>query len=246
MPPILLTLGRQLSQCRDFPCCIANDLLESFSELCELRASIKDGTLTDPPTILTALLGLDATFVSWEAQLSDHWDYQTIFKRADPESVYDDCYSVYRATSTASTRNVQRAIRVYIHEAILTQINDRLSQTRDPGQRPLHLLSSQHMKSLAVVLEMCSDICASVPYLLGQDKPYAEQLTQPPPAACGYFLLAPLYLAGNAIGVPHEMRQYALGRLTYIGHGLGICQASLLAQMLQAKIEGDGGISQTM
>lgn len=234
----MLALSHQVSQNRDLSCSNANDLLDSVSQLCELRASIKDCSLTDPPKIVTSLLSLDIAVVKWRAERSSRWDHKTVFGCTDSERIYDECYSVYRALWIAGSCNIQRATRIFIHEIILAQIDWMLSQPEFAADPTLASLSLQQAKSLAVILEMASEVCASVPYLLGHDKPYAEQVNNPSPAAGGYLLLVPLYLAGSTIGVPQEMRLYVLGRLRYIGHGLGIRLSLLFVEILQGKIAG--------
>lgn len=235
VPPIVLDLGHQLSQTQDLSCRIANDLLDSVSQLCELRASIKDRSLINPPTIITSLLNLDAAVVKWAAERASRWDYSTVFDSTKPDLIYDDSYSVYSTYWIAGTWNIQRGTRVFVQEAILAQINALL--TKPQSTTTTLLLLSQRSRSLATISELASDICASVPYLLGHDKPYHEQISNPAPAVCGYFLVTSLYLAGSTIGVPRSMRFYVLGRLKYIGHVLGIQQSLLLAEILQRKIE---------
>jgi hypothetical protein len=128
-------------------------------------------------------------------------------------------------------------MRIIAHEGILAHIDKVLSHSQSHTKATLDLLSSEQTRSLATISEMASDICTSVPYLLGHDKPYAKQLNDPVPAACGCFLVPALYLAGTTIGVPRELRLYALGRLRYIGHKLGIQQSLLHAEILRERIE---------
>jgi hypothetical protein len=218
-------------------CSVANDLLSVLSELCELRACIKDRSLTDPATIISSLLRLDTAVVNWGAERSSRWDHTTFFDSTNPDLIYDDSYAVYRAYWIAGTWNIQRAIRIITHEGILAHIDKVLSHSQSLTKATLDLLSSEHTRSLATISEMASDICTSVPYLLGHDKPYAKQLNDPVPAACGFFLVSELYLAGTTIGVPRELRLYVLGRLRYIGHKLGIQQSLLHAEILRERIE---------
>jgi hypothetical protein len=235
VPQIVLALGRELSSRPHNTSRIANDLLDLVCELCELRASSKDHTLPNPASIITSLLHLDDLVIAWGTARSKKWDYSTVFDSSDPESLYDDTCAVYTAYWIAGTWNIQRSTRIFIHEAVLVQIDELLTLPQTPTTT-LQLLS-QRTLSLATITSSASDICASCPYLLGHNRPYADQLSNPTPAACGYFLLTSIYLAGSTVGVPHSMRMYVLGRLRYIGHRMGIHQALLVADILQADIE---------
>ena len=235
VPPIVLELSHRLSQNGHHPCRITNDLLDSVSQLCELRASIRDRSLTDPFTIIASLLELDDAVVKWGAERSSEWDYTTVFDSSKPDVIYDDAYAVYRDYWAAGTWNVQRATRLFVQEAILAQIDEMLAQ---PESVITTLdIPSLRSRCLAIICETAFEICASVPYLLGHDKPYDEQLSSPAPAAWGYFSLPAIYLAGSTIGVPQSMRLYVLGRLRHIGHSLGIQQALMMAAILQSKID---------
>ncbi len=212
-----------------------NDLLNSVNKLCELRASIRDHSLVDPLTIIASLLDLDRVVVQWGAERSSDWDYHTVFDSSKSDHIYDDTYSVYRSYWIAGMWNTQRTTRIFVQEAIIVQIDEMLSQ---PQSAITTLdLDSQRSRSLATISEMAFDICASVPYRLGHDRPSDELLSNPAPALSGYLMLPSLYLAGSTIGVPQSMRLYVLGRLRYIGHGLGIQQSLMLAAILQDKID---------
>lgn len=196
---------------------------------------MKDGSLSDPFTIIASLLDLEDAVVKWGAERSSLWDHKTVFDSTRPDVIYDDTYTVYNTYSIAATWNIQRATRIFTHEAIFTQINEKLAQ-------PLSAITtidlpSQRSRSLAIICETAFDICASVPYLLGHDKSYNEQLSSPAPAATGYLSLPAIYLAGSTVGVPQSMRLYVLGRLRHIGHSWGIQQATMMAAMLQSKID---------
>lgn len=173
--------------------------------------------------------------MEWSANRSGHWLYTTIFDSTKPDVIYDGSYSVYRSYWIAFIWNILRGTRIFIHEAIIAQVDELLSQA-DATTLVLQL-HSQRARSLAAISEMASAFCDSVPYLLGLDKPYHEQLSDPAPAACGYALMSGLYLVGSTIGVTPSMRIYALGKLKYVGHVTGIRQALLLVNILQRKIE---------
>ena len=149
--------------------------------------------------------------------------------------MYDSTYAIYHRYWIAGTWNIYRVTRIFIAEVVLTQVDTLLNLLQSPT-KTLELLT-QRTKSLAIISEMASDICASVPYILGHNQPYHDQFINPPPAACGFFLLLPLYLAGSTVGVPHTMRMYVLGRLRYIGHRLGIQQSLLLEEILGGRIQ---------
>jgi hypothetical protein len=173
--------------------------------------------------------------VEWCADRTGHWLYTTIFDSSQPDVIYEGSYSVYRTNYIALVWNIFRGTRIFIHEAIIAQIDELLTQA---GASTLVLhLHSQRARSLAIISEMASAICDSAPYLLGLDRPYHKQLSDPAPAACGFSLMTGLYLVGNTIGVTHAMRIYALGKLQHIGHVMGIRQAFLLVDILQRKIE---------
>lgn len=222
---------------------IANEILDRITDLCEIRAHIKDGTLSDPMEIIERCLAVEKLTVAWAAARSTYWDHTTTFVvPGDPfysqEDIYDGHFAVYSALWIAGTWNIYRSTRIFIHEAILTQVDILLTQSQS-AEAAMNLLS-QRARSLAVIHETAADVCASIPYLLNHHKTRTEQTEDPPRAAAGYFVLTSLYLAGSTIGVPHAMRLYALSRLRYIGYRMGLGQALLLAKILAGKIEESG------
>jgi hypothetical protein len=173
--------------------------------------------------------------VEWTAKRSGRWNYTIVFDSTKPDVIYDGSYSVYRTYWIALVWNLLRATRIFVHEAIIAQVDELLAQA--DGTTPVLHLHSQRARSLATISETASAICDSMPYILGLDKPYREQLSDPAPAACGYAMMAGLYLVGSTIGVAPSMRIYALDKLKYVGHVMGIRQALLLVDILQRKIE---------
>ena len=200
--------------------------------------------LTSAPLIISPLLSLDGQLVQWASERSSHWDHTLVFDSTQSDTIYDDSYAIYQNYWISGTWNIQRMSRVSVQEAVIIQLDKMLLTTQtqtQPTSIELKDLFIQRTRALAVIYEMSSEICASVPYLLGHDKSYVEQLTNPAPAACGYFLIPSLFLAGSTMGVPNSMRIYVLGRLRYIGFRLGIQQAVLLAGILETRIE-EGGV----
>jgi hypothetical protein len=233
-----------LSQSSDPTCRVANDLLDLVSQLCELRASIKDHSIPTAPIAISSLLSIDDQLLHWASELSSRWDHTIVFDSTQPDAIYEDCYAIYQTHWIAGTWNIQRAARIFVQETILAELDKMtliIQHQALPDRTTLKSLLDQRTKSLAAISEMASEICASTPYLLGHDRPYDEQLNNPIPAACGYFLLPSLYLAGSTMGISTSMRMFALGRLRYIGYKLGIQQALLTAGILEARIE-DGEV----
>ena len=241
----MLQLGSKISAIPNMSSRIANAILLCVTDLCELRASIKEGSLTSPTEIISLMLELYERVNAWAAERSSYWDHTTTFvtpndpKFSDDE-IYDGSFSVYNAPWIAGTWNISRSTRIFIHEAILAQVDILLAQSPSPAIA-IDLMC-QRAKSLAAIQDTASDVCASIPYILNHHRSRAEQAANPPRAAAGYFVLTSLYLAGSTIGVPHSMRLYAMGRLRFIGHRLGLGQALMLAQILAAKINETTGI----
>lgn len=196
-----------------------------MSQFCKFRVLLKEKAVTDHAIIIAMVLEMDAKFAEWVTQLPEGWGYVTINTPNDPEGVYERFYHIYADFWHVRVWNFYRCSRILLNEILL----DQLDQLNGSAITPLldsGTLQAHRHRSHAILSQLASDLCASVPSHLNHANP------QPAPAAAGYFMLWPLYIAGAMVYAPESRRLWAIDRLRYIKRTTGIAQATSLANVL--------------
>jgi hypothetical protein len=63
--------------------------------LCQFRAEVFKGSLSDPQEILTKALDLDGILLKIATDIPLRWEYDTVFTDDDLDIVYNGCYHIY-------------------------------------------------------------------------------------------------------------------------------------------------------
>lgn len=187
---------------------------------------------SDPQRIIVEACGIDDELDLWAKTCPPEYVYQTITLQERSDEVFSDHYHSYHNVYFAGIWNHYRCIRILINEIILTQLQHLRDSTAKPyiiGQ-DVRFSETQIFNSNATLLQLCHDLCASVPYFLNFNPDYvSESSREMPKAVHGNLLLWPLYTAGCTKMVSDVMRTWVGGRLQWISDVLGIRQAAPLA-----------------
>lgn len=186
---------------------------------------------SDPERIISTALALDAEYEIWARTCPLQYIYQTITLKEKTDDVFSDHYHVYSSIWIAAIWNNYRSARILVNELILDQLN-HLYQN-NPESSILWddncFYENQILTSNSTLLQLCHDICASVPYFLGYNPDNGGRADQLPKSVNGNLLLWPLYTAGVTGMVSDMMRCWVSGRLQWITDVMGIRQAAPLA-----------------
>lgn len=203
-----------------------NQLFQIIGRLCSLRSICLQpgaGSLTCP-TILTLAKGIDADLIDFINTVPG-WLRYTTKPCKTSDNVLTDYYHVYPNTWIVAGYNMARSARIMTHELILQWVS----------HNPAHENRSiQRRESEMALAGLNADICATVPYILG-DLPTESQTSILPRAAAGMGLLCPLYLAATMDTVSQRTRAWVITRFDKLGHLMGIQQAVTLANVLRTK-----------
>ena len=196
----------------------------------DLRAAVLKKKITDTRAIVLSFLSIEAALSEWITLLPARWAYTTVDSTTEPNTIYGNQYQVYADSWIAPVWNSYRCVRMLCNESILGCLGNLPSS---PSLSVGVDYSAQARLSRGLVNQLASDICMSVPYILGQPKIEDDRLMFTSRALHGFLLLWPLYCAGSAMGTPRALRLWATRLLDGIGYSMGIQQASALADMLR-------------
>jgi hypothetical protein len=217
----------------------ATSLVNLASRYCDLRSSMGSfHDYTDPERIILTACAIDSDYDLWAKTCPIPMIYQNLTMRERSEEVFSDHYHVYPNLWVATVWNNYRAVRLLINELILDQLCQLyLNSPESPLLcNDTCLFENQVLASNATLLQLCHDICASVPFYLGFDPNAEEHIPRAiPKAVSGNLLLWPLYTAGCTDLVSVMMREWVAGRLQWISDVIGIRQAAPLAFSLRRK-----------
>lgn len=186
---------------------------------------------SNPERVVSEACALDTEYDIWARTCPLQYIYQTITLNERADDVFSDHYHVYGSVWIAAIWNNYRSARILVNELILDQLT-YLYQT-SPESSILWtdhcFYENQILTSNSTLLQLCHDICASVPYFLGYNPENKGFMEQPPKSVNGNLLLWPLYTAGVTGMVSDVMRCWVAGRLQWITDVMGIRQAAPLA-----------------
>ena len=195
-----------------------------------LRAAISEEAVTDCSTIVLSLLSIDAGLSEWVALLPKRWAFTTIGTMTESDETYGNQQHLYGDVWIASVWNSYRCVRILCNAEITTHIK----RLPSPYDQSIEVdFSAQARVSSNLLIQLASDICGSISFHLGRPTIQDGRLSFQCRALFGFYLLWPLFIAGDASGVPDPLRVWVVRVLDGIGYSLGIAQASSLAQMLR-------------
>jgi len=175
---------------------------------------------------------LEQEFKAWEAALPKNWQYTTTawidavdYEDLETAQAFPGRLDEYEDISIATTLNTMRASRI-----ILAADTVRASAwVCSPDQE--YCIVPEYISSARISQEVIEDIIASVPMFLGGPSAGKDQTKSSRPGALGgqstlaLFIAWPLYVTTLSDCATEAQREWALGRLRFIGNERGIAQA---------------------
>lgn len=247
-----------LSKCRELPeesndwlICLdpnpSTHLAMCIYKLSKVRAAVPGllvGDLTHQLTqqhlvqLLHQGISMDAELQSWSDRMSEPNRYKELSiadaprqRTPNPLPMQPSNVHVYHDIWVASLWNHYRFARIRLLET-LVDCESRLGFLENLETR-LQESSSSLRNWNEIIMKMVDDICASVPFLMGDiDAQGNLNRGSSGIALGGYYLLWPLHIASSARIIDADQKAWIKGRLRHLGTVMGINQAHLLAAMV--------------
>ena len=192
---------------------ITTELWDIISRLANFRAAIAKEPFNSGYSV-PILLQLDSDLETWKVALPSSWRYQ-LHTSPVQDNVYTTYCHVYPGFSIATTWNQYRVARCLVNELLLDFLD---------------LSHSERIKE--TIRNVCTDICASVPYFFRRTL-HSEARN---PGIGAMDVMWPLFICGSMYCLPEEQRLWAVQHLEKIGRGMWINQALTLANLAKSKI----------
>ncbi|KAK0127531.1 hypothetical protein ONS96_007065 [Cadophora gregata f. sp. sojae] len=218
----------------------ATKLSELTIRYCNLRASMRSfRDYSDPDRIVSTACALDAEYEIWARTCPVQYIYHSLTLNEGVDDVFSDYYHVYPSIWIAAIWNNYRSARILVNGLILDQLKNMYQRSPSSGLLWNHHCFDQNqiLTSTTTLLQLCSDICASVPYFLDYSPDITGLNGQPPKCVNGNLLLWPLYTVGESGVISDLMRSWVAGRLRWITNVMGIRQAAPLAHSVMKRQE---------
>ncbi|KAI1608211.1 hypothetical protein EDD37DRAFT_186185 [Exophiala viscosa] len=188
----------------------------------ELRASIREGSLTDPSEIIRWASAVDGQIMSmWKELDLLAWKYDVVTTTRDIRGVYKNKYHIYPNHRIAQTWNTVRMTRISLYE-IMHRYAAQESELKAQCER-----YSQAIESTAV------EICQSSSQFLVPQGELLSRTQSRPSIASAYFLIWPLFNSACSVSLSSPIRPFVIDRLDFIDKELKIPQARKAACMLE-------------
>jgi hypothetical protein len=68
---------------------------DTMMRMCQFRAEIVKGSLSDPQDIIAKALDFDGRLLKISTDVPPGWEYETVFTDEDPGIIYNGCYHIY-------------------------------------------------------------------------------------------------------------------------------------------------------
>ena len=202
-----------------------NQLFQITARLCTLRATVHSpgAEAMEDVAIFTIAKDLDKDLADFANTLPDWLGYATKPCRVS-ENVLSDYYHVYSNTWVVGAYNLYRSARIMTHEVIIRWL------LCNPTYEHFNV---QWRESELLLARLSADICASVPFILG-DVEVPGGIPSLPKAAGGVALVWPLYLAATMDTASESTRAWVVTRFEKLGHLMGVQQAISLSHVLKS------------
>ena len=203
----------------------------------ELRASIRERSLTDPLEIVQLAKVIDADAALVARSFPASWSYDVVATSRDMKGgVYKNKYHLYPNHRAAQLWNEVRMTRLAIQHILFVHSEKARQLGHDEGDENL---SSLRARCMRVFSQMATEICQSTTqFLCMPDTGSSRQATSAKPprksTASAYFLIWPLFSAASVSRVASEsLGEFAIDRLRFIEREINIPQAGKAASMLE-------------
>jgi hypothetical protein len=158
-----------------------NTMADLTFKLSDLRAAIKDGTMTDHVAIRNAALDLDRSFEAWATVLPPSWQYATLDVGDDTDSdiYFDGKRHVYDIAIFAQGWNDWRGRRILTNQLILR--HGLVPADSEASACTEELEASQQARATAIanICKYSADICITSANLINTSRkqPLEPQLS---------------------------------------------------------------------
>jgi hypothetical protein len=186
-----------------------------------LRAAIRDGSITDPNVVRQIVTDMDEDLARWEMSLPQSWSY-TETDADDPRVIcFNNKRHKYPDLWVADIWNNWRVLRILVCRYALRQ--DGLSTAACEADKVnTHLMIQRYSR----------DVCKSVPCFFGSPRECNFDIFQSAflTVLTGFIaLIRPLYAVAIQAHNDESTRKFAIAILRLIDDGMGVRQARLLA-----------------
>src|ERR1700760_2798917 len=204
------------------------ELGDILIRLADFRAAMAKKGPFDFDYAVPILLQIDADLKNWASALPTSWRYDlhTCIPQTD---FYTLQYHKYPGFSIAAVWNQYRMARCLVNSVLLSYLD-----SSPAAQHALHpsALPEQSVQAKETIQNICTDICASVPYFLLR----MDQNNTPRPGVGGLEVMWALFTCANMGCIPEKQRLWATKQLDKIGYEMGVLQALTLANLARSKI----------
>lgn len=214
-------------------------LADMIVNVCAIIASVKEDIVdkTNLSRHVSALLSIDTDLECWKKTLSIDYESRTLSGLNDLREVevYMGRYDIYSSVEIAHAWNLQRCARITLRQTLIEALSKHFHMPSSQSTLVPLPISYRHLlhTSDTVIQENSSDICYSVPYILGAcDKAGKSSDLR---AARILHLLWPLYIAGTAHTANNALRDWIVSKMKKIEEATGIQGAKLVALNIQRR-----------
>jgi hypothetical protein len=135
-------------------------LADMSIRVASFRAAVHDG-IFDSETLIKSARQLDDDWVSWSTTMPPQWQYETFYTNDNHPLVYEGYYHRYADNRHTQIWNVLRMSRIFLNQAICDEAAVHISSAL--ASRLLLHYATVFQRSTQILVDMCSEICASVP-----------------------------------------------------------------------------------
>lgn len=203
----------------------------------DLRASMREGSVKRPSTILNRALELDEILLDISRETRPGWEYETITTDIHSDLIYNGRYHVYYDYWIVLMWNVLRTLRIMLNEVIRGALLDGFA-AKPPIFTQVNY-TTQFQLATETLYDLQADILAAVPQCIGggiaedaRKDPITVHFT-PMPMSGASLLMWPLWFVGVMDNTTDAIRTFVTRALHLIGDTQGVQQAHVLADLVQ-------------
>lgn len=202
---------------------LTTELGDIMFRLANFRASILQGEKSNVANPLPVLLKLEADLNGWASALPPSWIYNV--RPCIPQgSFFTNFYHTYSDRSVAVAWNQYRIFLCLVGDMLLEFM----------GSQATMRSNAQSSRVRSMVLNVCTDICSTVPYFLRQ----VNQSDIQRPGEGTLEVMWALYTCATMPCLPTEQKDWVIAQLDNFGNMMGIGYASKLARAART-VNGD-------
>ena len=219
-------------------------------ECARLWQNINQGDLSDD-AVISSLLDMDAKCSRLAMEVTPTWQYRTAHVDENSNHHYELHHHIYPTENAMQMWNTLRLARIHLNELICSRcLDDQGFIDQASEARTLY------RNAIAIITQMASDICASVPQFIGDlsisfktiEAESGSQHSTPADDACialtkqpdpshhlpCYRLIYPLYVVSQFSMVPPSVKPWAVKQLRFMAEYHAIKNAAAVANILES------------